>query len=150
MTIRADLWFRRPTMNRSRTLLIPSLVLAAALLGACGDDDAVSGDSTEDVTTSETTTGDAGAEEPAGGDTVTMEQSRYSPQTLEVAAGTEVTFENLDAYAHTVTSAEDSDVEFDSGELGPDQTFAQTFDEAGTFEYFCEIHPTMQAEIVVS
>ena len=148
MTIRPDPWFRRPTMTTSRTFLIPSLVLAAALLGACGgDDDTASDDASGGATetTSETT-----SEAAAGGDTVTIERSRYEPDTLEVGAGTEVTFETLDAFAHTVTSAEGSSVEFDSGEFGQDETFTQTFDEAGTYEYFCEIHPTMRAEVVVS
>lgn len=134
MTIRATPWVRRRTMT-SRPLLIPSLVLAAVLLGACaGDDDAT----------------DTGSEEPAGGgDTVTIEQSRFSPDPLEVAAGTEVTFDNVDPFAHTVTSAEGSAVEYDSGELTQDETFARTFDEAGTYAYFCEIHPTMRAEVIV-
>lgn len=127
MTIRAKPWFRRRTMT-PRPLLIPSLVLAAVLLGACaGDDDAA--DATE---------------------TVTIEQSRFSPDPLEVAAGTEVTFENVDPFAHTVTSAEGSAAEYDSGELTQDETFARTFEEAGTYAYFCEIHPTMRAEVIVS
>jgi plastocyanin len=138
MTIRTKPWFRRRTMT-PRPLLIPSLVLAAVLLGACaGDDDAA--DATE-----------TGSEEPAAsGDTVTIEQSRFSPDPLEVAAGTEVTFENVDPFAHTVTSAEGSAVDYDSGDLTQDETFARTFDEAGTYAYFCEIHPTMRAEVIVS
>ncbi len=107
------------------------LMLAPVLLAACGDDD------TDDVAEAEP------------GPTVTMEQSRYAPDTVEIAPGTEVTFENLDPFAHTVTSAEGSTIEFDSGELGQDETYVQTFDEAGTYGYFCEIHPTMRAEIVV-
>lgn len=145
-------------MTTSRTLLLPSLVLAAALLGACGgDDDAATDDATTEATeatteaTSESTATESASDDAAAaGDTVTIEQSRFSPDPLEVAAGTEVTFENLDPFAHTVTSAEGSAVEFDSGELGQDETFAQTFDEAGTYAYFCEIHPTMRAEVVVS
>ena len=114
------------------TLAHPALLLllAPVLLAACGDDDT-----------------DVAEAEP--GPTVTMEQSRYAPDTVEIAPGTEVTFENLDPFAHTVTSAEGSTLEFDSGDLGQDETYVQTFDEAGTYGYFCEIHPTMRAEIVV-
>ena len=115
-------------MTPRRTLL-PSLVLAAALLAACGG-----GDDTDDASP------DASSEE-----VVTMEQSRFAPDSLEVAAGTEVSFQNLDPFAHTVTGDD-----FDSGELGQDEIFQRTFDEAGTYEYFCEIHPTMRAEVVVS
>ncbi|MCO8126516.1 cupredoxin domain-containing protein [Acidimicrobiia bacterium EGI L10123] len=115
-------------MTLSRPILL--LVLAPVLLAACGDDD--------------TEVADA---EP--GPTITMEQSRYAPDSVEVAPGSEVTFENLDPFAHTVTSAEGSPLAFDSGELGQDETYVQTFDEAGTYEYFCEIHPTMRAEVAV-
>lgn len=121
-------------MTTSRRTLVPSLVLAAFLLGACGDDDSDAGDASADVPTV----------------TVTMEQSRFDPDPVEITAGSEVTFENLDAFAHTVTSAESSEAAFDSGELGQDETFTQVFDEAGTFAYFCEIHPTMRAEVLVS
>lgn len=131
-------------MTSSRTTLIASLVLAAVLLGACGDDDDTATDAPTATEAEDDPTADA-----ADGATVTMEQSRYAPDSLEVAPGTEVTFENMDPYAHTVTSAEGSTVEFDSGELGQDETFTQTFEEAGTYDFFCEIHPTMRAEVVV-
>lgn len=119
-------------MSRPRTFLIPPVLLATVLLGACGEDD---------------DTADAAA---AGAGAVAIERSRFAPEVLEVAAGATVTFENLDPYAHTVTSADGSPVEFDSGEITQDETFEQTFDEAGTYGYFCEIHPTMTAEVVVS
>lgn len=138
-------------MTRNRLALLPALALAVALLGACGSDDADT--TTASSTTAETTEApqeETTSEAPADGDLVTMEESRYLPDVLEVAAGTEVTFENTDPYAHTVTSAEGSAATFDSGELGQDETFEHTFDEAGTYEYFCEIHPTMRAEVVVS
>jgi len=111
-----------------RRSLVPSLVLAAALLAACGDDD------------DEAVAGDAATEH-----VVTIEQSRFAPESVAVAAGAGVTFENLDPYAHTVTSDA-----FDSGQLGEGETFETTFDEAGTYEYFCEVHPTMRGEVVVS
>ncbi len=134
-------------MTSTRSILA-SLVLASVLLGACGGDD----DSTGDVASTETTEEPSGTSDAAdgAGDTVTIERSRFEPKALEVAVGTEVTFENLDPYAHTVTSNEDSAVAFDSGELPQDETFTQVFDEAGTYGYFCDIHPTMRAEVVVS
>lgn len=139
-------------MTPSRRALIPCLALAAVVLAACGDDadtDTVAADPSEEVTT-ETTAAEASADPAATGETVTLERSRFDPQELEVAAGARVTFENLDPYAHTVTSADDSSLEFDSGELGQDETFAQSFDEPGTYDYFCEIHPTMKGTVVVS
>lgn len=140
-----------PVMLSSHRTLISSLALAAVLLAACGDDDDTAATAPdEDVTTTEATAAEASDEPAAAGDTVTIERSRFAPDPLEVAAGTEVTFENVDPFAHTVTSAEDSPLEFDSAEFGQDETFTQTFDEAGTYAYFCQIHPTMRAEVVVS
>lgn len=121
-------------MTIPRSSLLPALALAAALLAGCGDDDDPS-DAAADSTSTEI---------------VTMEESRYMPRTLEVATGTEVTFENTDPYAHTVTAAEGSAATFDSGDLAQDETFSRSFDEPGTYEYFCQIHPTMQAEVIVS
>lgn len=105
------------------------LLVATALVAACGDDDA-------------TDAGDASA-------SVTIERSRFGPRELTVGSGTEVSFENLDRAAHTVTSADGSALAFDSGDLGEGDVFTQTFDEPGTYDYFCEVHPTMRASVVV-
>jgi len=120
-------------MRRNRTLPVVTVLLASALLAACGDDDA---DPSEAAAVPET------AE-------VTVERSRFDPDELSVAPGTEVRWENVDPYAHTVTSAEGSAVAFDSGEMAEGDSFTQVFDEAGTYEYFCEVHPTMRSTVVV-
>lgn len=84
----------------------------------------------------------------------------YRPETLSVSRGTTVTWRQQDAGFHTVTSGtvneSGGDVEtkpdgtFGSGRLEKGKTFAFTFDDAGTYPYFCEIHPaTMQAEVTV-
>ena len=39
--------------------------------------------------------------------------------------------------------------QFDSGLIGPKQTFTQTFKSTGEFSYFCQIHPTMVGKISV-
>ena len=77
--------------------------------------------------------------------TVTIEGFEFVPASLGVDAGTEVVWTNLDTTEHTVT-AEGS---FDSDPLGGNDTFAQTFDAAGTIEYLCTIHPSMTGEVVV-
>lgn len=128
----------RPTTTASLASL---LVGAAVLLGACGSDS----DATAAPVGPETEAESGEAEDAI----VTIERSRYAPEEIEVAAGAEVTFENLDAFAHTVTSAEGSSISFDSGDLPQGESFAQRFDEAGTYDYFCVIHPTMRATVVV-
>ena len=87
--------------------------------------------------------------ESAGNATVGISQSRFGPTELTVAVGDTVTFTNNDPFAHTVTAKDDSAFQFDSGRLGQGETFDVVFAEAGTFAYFCQIHPTMRATIVV-
>jgi plastocyanin len=62
----------------------------------------------------------------------------FNPLTITISKGTTVTWTNSDSAPHTVTS--DS---FDSGRLSQGQTFSHTFDQSGTFEYSCTIHPTI-------
>jgi plastocyanin len=81
------------------------------------------------------------------GSAVTISNFAFQPASLQIAAGSSVTWTNQDSTAHTVTS--DSGA-FDSGQLAPGATFNQTFMTPGTFTYHCQIHPFMTATIVVS
>jgi len=69
----------------------------------------------------------------------------FEPQTLQFSPGTEVVWTNKDSATHTVTSRDDI---FDSGSLPGGATFSDTFDQNGTFEYYCTIHPSMTGTIV--
>lgn len=127
------------TIRSARSVRSAVLVTAtAALLAACGGGE----------TPTATSPGGTGTDTTAAG-TVTVERSRFAPVELTVDAGTTVEFTNLDPFDHTVTAASDSPLEFDSGALGQDETFEQRFDDAGTYRYFCEIHPTMRAAVIV-
>ena len=121
------------TLHRRSPLVAALAVGAVALLGACGDDS----DSEE------------GAGETSEAATVEIESSQFAPEELTVDAGTSVEFVNLDGFDHTVTADDGSALEFDSGALGQDESFTQAFDEAGSFDYFCQIHPTMRGTIIV-
>jgi plastocyanin len=81
----------------------------------------------------------------AGGDTVTMAQIAFKPDTLTVAKGTVVSFVNEDVAPHTVTQQGGS---IDSGVLNPGKTFTLTVDD--TFDYICTIHPSMKAKVILS
>jgi plastocyanin len=72
----------------------------------------------------------------------------YGVNPLVVSMGTTVTWTNGDAIPHTATS--DTGV-WDSGILGPGQSFSFTFAQAGTFPYHCAIHgaASMSGTIVV-
>jgi plastocyanin len=67
--------------------------------------------------------------------------------TQTVAVGTRVTTTNRDPFGHTWTSA---DQLWDSGTLSEGESFSFTFDETGTFSFFCKIHSTeMGGSIVI-
>jgi plastocyanin len=65
----------------------------------------------------------------------------------EAAVGQEVTVSNEGSSAHTWTAR---DASFDSGTIRPGDTFAFTFTQAGTFDYFCRFHDGMQGTITVT
>ncbi len=71
----------------------------------------------------------------------------FQPQTINVTAGTTVTWTNLDSVTHTVTS--DTGL-FDSGSLSTGQTFSRTFNTAGSYDYHCSIHPSMTGSVIVT
>jgi len=131
-------------VTRARTIrrfLLPIMVLTAA---ACGGDADDGGDGEQD-----------------GGQRVGIERLAFQSDDLAVDVGATVTWTNEDPGAHTVTSGTveqtpigttevDADGAFASGEIERDATFSFTFDEPGTYSYFCEIHPaTMRGEIQV-
>lgn len=77
---------------------------------------------------------------------VTIQNFAFTPQTLTVPVNTTVTWTNMDAVTHTVTS--DSGV-FTSGNMATNGTFSFKFTAAGTYPYHCSIHTYMTASIVV-
>lgn len=83
--------------------------------------------------------------EPEGSATaVGITAFAFEPTELRVAVGTTVTWTNNDPTAHTVTGAG-----FNTGPLDPGATGTVPFDTAGTFDYFCAIHPTMKGSVIV-
>lgn len=79
---------------------------------------------------------------------VVMSGATFSPSRLEVAAGTTVTWTNLDPLKHEV--AFDDPLFDDSGLLVLDDSFSLTFDTPGTYTYYCGPHPGMSGTITVS
>lgn len=72
-----------------------------------------------------------------------LEYKAYNPSQLVVAAGTTVTFTNKDNASHTVTSTNSS---FDSGTVKSGNNFTHTFNDKGTFYFYCNYHSTNSAE----
>jgi len=70
----------------------------------------------------------------------------FGPRTLTVPVGTTVTWTNVDDIPHTSVSTEGV---FKSKVLDTDDKFSYTFTKAGTYAYYCTIHPKMTGQIVV-
>jgi plastocyanin len=77
---------------------------------------------------------------------VKVDNFSFGPASLTVAVGTTVTWTNRDDIPHTVVS---TDKVFKSKVLDTDEKFSFTFDKAGTYPYFCSIHPKMTGSVVV-
>ncbi len=89
----------------------------------------------------------AHAQQPAPASAeVKVDNFSFGPGTLTVAAGTTVTWTNRDDIPHTVVS---TDGVFKSKVLDTDDKFSFTFTRAGTYPYFCSIHPKMTGKVVV-
>lgn len=76
----------------------------------------------------------------------------YIPYEITINVGEEVTWSNDDSAAHTVTAGSAADGPsgaFDSSLFMAATTFSHTFEEAGTFPYFCMVHPWMEGIVVV-
>ena len=93
--------------------------------------------------------------ETANSDQVICKNTKFQPAELTVKVGTTVTWTNEDNFVHTVTSGTspgESSGLFDSGNLNPGEFFTFTFNEAGTYDYFCIPHYSlgMVAKIIVT
>jgi plastocyanin len=94
----------------------------------------------------------AGALTTAGPATVEIRTFQFTSPVLEVPVGTEVVWVNRDAIEHTVTSGVPDSADGGFAERLPDSgaTFSHTFDQAGTYRYFCNRHRSMRGEIRVA
>jgi plastocyanin len=81
----------------------------------------------------------------SGGNVVAMAGLKFQPGTLTVAKGTTVVFDNDDTAPHTVTARSGGT---DSGVIDPGKRFSLV--AASSFDYFCSIHPSMTAKLVVT
>ncbi len=75
----------------------------------------------------------------------------YVPSSIITNLGKQVTWVNEDSAFHSVTSGfYDAPTNlFDSGYLDPFESFTVTFEELGTYDYFCTLHPWMNGQVIV-
>ena len=77
---------------------------------------------------------------------VKIDNFSFTPPTIAVKAGTEVTWTNKDDIPHNVVA---DDKSFKSKVLDTDEKFTMTASKPGTYTYYCSIHPKMTGKLVV-
>jgi plastocyanin len=77
---------------------------------------------------------------------ITIDNFTFAPRELTVAVGTTVKWVNHDDIPHTVVEKKTT---FRSKALDTDDSYSYTFTGAGTFDYFCGLHPHMVGQIIV-
>jgi plastocyanin len=88
----------------------------------------------------------ASAQPSAANVAVKIDSFVFGPQAITVPVGTTVTWTNSDDIPHTAVS---TDGVFKSRVMDTDEKFSYTFTKAGTYSYFCSVHPKMTGQIVV-
>lgn len=137
---------RSVRMRGTRNRLATALMLGLAFMGACGGS---TGDGTSDDDATE----------------IAVVNIAYDPASIEIDAGTGITWTNEDeGVSHTATSGlpgdngvpgvskgepPQPDGVFDGDLPDASSEFTFTFDEPGTFAYFCRVHPSMTGEVIV-
>ena len=94
----------------------------------------------------------ATVENAAGSSTPGCEPDCFVPSTVVITVGGTVTWENTDTAAHTSSSGTPTDGPdgvFDSSLIMAGGSYSHTFDTAGTFDYFCMVHPWMEGTVIV-
>ena len=77
---------------------------------------------------------------------VVIDNFTFAPTPVTVKAGTTVTWVNHDDIPHSIVCPA---LRVHSHALDTDDSFTYKFDQAGTYEYLCEIHPHMHGQVVV-
>ena len=78
---------------------------------------------------------------------ITIDNFTFTPKELTVAVGTTVKWVNHDDIPHTVVEKKTT---FRSKALDTDDSYSFTFASAGTFDYFCGLHPHMVGKVIVN
>lgn len=132
--------------------------LVAAGLAACGgdnDDDAAARLSSSDQVSGAALAAEAEADEaaeltdvvPVSGDPaeVTARDNEFDIENIQVGADTTVVWVNEGQQDHNILPVDDGDWGIDVAGFQPEATYEHTFDEPGTYRYYCSLHGTETA-----
>lgn len=132
-----------------KTLLTPALIAMALGLSACGggdDSDTSTVTESAESSTEESANAPAPSGEAPRAEKVEIADFAYDPDPVTVQVGGKVTWLNQDSAPHTATAEDGS---FDTGTLEEGKLKSETFKQAGTYEYICQIHPDMHGVVEV-
>jgi plastocyanin len=121
------------SIARPWNLMFSLLFALILVMAACSSD-----------TTDTTSVPDADTGEEVA---VVIDNFTFTPGSTALSVGDSVVWTNDQAASHTTTAVNS---EWDSGQIKVGSQFGFTFTEAGTFDYFCSIHPAMTGTVVVS
>jgi plastocyanin len=124
-------------MRLSRLVISLAIVVFVTACGGSSNDDS----------TPATPQPSKPASSTGGADTVTIQNFKFGPATLNVKTGAKVTVTNSDSTTHTATADGGA---FDTGDLDPGSSKTITLSKAGTYAYHCTIHTFMKGTIVAS
>jgi plastocyanin len=135
-----------------KTLFTPALIAMAFGLSACGGGD--DGDTSTVTEPAESSTEESGsnanAPAPSGeaprAAKVEIANFAYGPDPVTVQVGGKVIWLNQDSAPHTATADDGS---FNTGTLKEGKLKSETFKQAGTYDYICQIHPDMHGVVEV-
>ena len=145
---------------QAKTLFTVPVLCALIGFGAagCGGGDDDTSPASNSTTETTDTTAEAGDDSSSGGNApapsgdavrsaeVEIEDFSYRPDPVTIEEGGKVIWKNRDSAPHTATAADGS---FDTGTIEQGKIKSETFKQAGTFTYFCEIHPMMHGTVEV-
>jgi len=121
-----------------RKVILPILAVAGALIfGGCS----LYGGSQNSAPSN---SAGSAAVSPSTSNAISIQNFAFNPAATTIKKGTTVTWTNNDSALHQIKSAT-----FNSGQLGKGQSFTATFNDVGTFDYSCAIHPSMTGKIIV-
>ena len=143
--------FKQGASVRKSVTAVAAAALLTAGLTACSSGTADEASSAKSSGTSD-------------GTVIKLSQLMFMPAKTEIKVGTKVTWTNDEVISHTVTSGEPTGVDkgtslrsgekpdgmFDKELAKKGDSFSFTFDKAGTYPYYCDIHKGMNAEVVVT
>ncbi|HEY5549946.1 MAG TPA: cupredoxin domain-containing protein [Candidatus Saccharimonadales bacterium] len=131
-------------------LIVIALIAAAIFIVAGRGNNQTDNNSTQQSssTTQNSQNTSSNNQSAASTDKVSISNFAFSPTDITVKKGTKVTWTNNDSVAHTIEAESDSGPQ--SQNLGNNDTFSFTFNQVGSFNYICGLHPSMHGTVSVT